>query len=210
MNEWYSELGPEEMTGKHVRVQFDNGIVFEGPLVYDELNDFVRLGPMRNVPCTEGLPVEETGTPPVLTRSSDGHWHPFSDVKSIELVWDEHDWKQLEPDDAEIADAAIINAQMLRVMYDGEDNTIWLEKNDSATINVDQTMVSAFLLSKWTVPDQPGAYMDRHGDIWFKPRTNALWQTTNPNLKLGSRTDKEMKILLPLKPMRVELKGPIQ
>ena len=205
MNEWYSELDPEEMTGKHVRVQFDNGIVFEGPLVYDELNDFVRLGPMRTVPCTEGLPVEETGTPPVLTRSSDGHWHPFSDVKSIALVWDERDWEPVEPADAVVGDAIVVNGRLWKINHiDAGSNLISVSRIYSYTL--DPSMVSVFLRSLSSVPTRPGFYRDKHGKYWARAFKNGGWYRLDPGDETRTLPSEFMDLYMPLTRVEAEFK----
>lgn len=112
MSGWYSDLTPEELTGKHVRVRFDNGTVIEGPLVYDELDDFMQVGPIRIITCAGGRSVKETGTTPVLTRDSDLPWYRVSDVKSIALVWDERDWEPVELHDAVEGDMLVVNGEL--------------------------------------------------------------------------------------------------
>lgn len=206
MSEWYSDLTPEEMAGKHVRVQFDNGIVFEGPLVYDELDDFVRLGPMRNVPCTEGLSVEETGIPPVLTRSSGGHWYPFSDVKSIELVWDEREWEQLCPDDADIAERVVIRGRMWRVLRPDEGSGRMWVADGYTTFCVDSTMVSAYLRARSSAPVYSGFYRDVDGKYWLNLPGWHGWYCLDPGETLEARTPGQMEFRMPLTPVEAEFK----
>ena len=156
MSGWYSDLTPEEMTGKHVCVRFDNGTVIEGTLVYDELDDFMQVGPIRIITCAGGRSVKETGTTSVLMRDSDLPWYRVSDVKSIELVWDEREWERLCPDEADIAERVVINGQLWRVLRPDEGSGRMWVADDYTTFCVDSTMVSAYLRVRSSAPAYEG------------------------------------------------------
>lgn len=205
MSDWYSDLDPEKMTGKHVRVQFDNGIVFEGPLVYDKLDDFVRLGPMRNVPCTEGLPVEETGIPPVLTRSSDGHWEPLPDIKAIKLVWDERDWEPVEPADAVVGDAIVVNGRLWKINHIDVGSNL-ISVSHIYSYSPDPSMVSVFLRSRSSVPTRPGFYRDKHGEYWARAFKNSGWYRLDPGDETRTLPSEFMDLYMPLTPVKAEFK----
>ena len=59
MSGWYSDLTPEELTGKHVHVCLDGGGALEGWLVFDKKSGYVRLDNQPFVvPVDNGSEVE--------------------------------------------------------------------------------------------------------------------------------------------------------
>ncbi|AII74873.1 hypothetical protein [Bifidobacterium coryneforme] len=141
MNEWYSELALEEMKGKHVRVLLDGGSVLEGRLVYDKQSGFVRLdAPQLEVPEDNGTELE-TPLFSLLFETEDGIWYPLKGIQSIELAWDEREWEQLCPDDADVAERVVIRGRMWRVVGPDEGSgRVWVCDN-STTFSVDSGMV---------------------------------------------------------------------
>ena len=152
MDEWYSELALEEMKGKHVRVLLDGGSVLEGRLVYDKQSGFVRLDdPPLVVPVDNGSEVEMP-LPALLFENEDGIWCPLRGIRFIELAWDERDWEQLCPDDADVAERVVILGRMWRVVGPDEGSgRVWVCDN-STTFSVDSTMVSAYLRARTSAP----------------------------------------------------------
>ena len=155
--EWYADLDLDDMADKHVHVQFDNGIVIEGPLIYDTSGHFVRVGHVRDVPISEGLYSEEETTPPVLYKSDDRRWCPFSDVKAITPVWDEKEWVRIDPSVARKGDALVVNGDLWDIsepVLDDKEETLIGWKVGSRDGFVYRSMVSCALRRKGDVSNE--------------------------------------------------------
>ncbi len=178
MSDWYSDLPAEELTGKHVYVEFDGGGTLEGRLVFDEKSGYVRLdnrplvfdeesGYVRLdnqplvVPVDNGSEVEMP-FPALLFETADGIWCPLRGIRRIELAWDEREW-ELCPDDEEdpvdIAERVVVNGIVWQVVGLDEDN--WGIRvcdvcDDLRTFCVDLSMITAYLRARTSAPDQPG------------------------------------------------------
>ena len=152
MSDWYSDLPAEELTGKHVYVEFDGGGTLEGRLVFDEESGYVRLDNQPLVvPVDNGSEVEMP-FPALLFETADGIWCPLRGIRRIELAWDERDWEQLCPDDADVAERVVIRGRMWRVVGPDEGSgRVWVCDN-STTFSVDSTMVSAYLRARTSAP----------------------------------------------------------
>lgn len=97
MSEWYSDLDPEEVTGRHhVRVVFADGTVTEGRLFYDKDTPWMRVGQRRRIPFLGKKEELDIEAHPVLYNANDQEWHPLPDVNSIELLWDEEDLERID------------------------------------------------------------------------------------------------------------------
>lgn len=205
MSEWYSDLSPEEITGMHVRVLLDGGSVLEGRLVYDRWNNLVRVGPTRDFPGSEGMYVEEATTPAVLTRNDDQAWEPLPDVKSIALVWDERDWEPVEPADAVVGDAIVVNGRLWKI------NHIDVGRQSISVSHIysyspDPSMVSVFLRSRSSVPTRPGFYRDKHGKYWARAFKNGGWYRLDPGDETRTLPSEFMDLYMPLTPVKAEFK----
>ena len=192
MNEWYSELALEEMKGKHVRVLLDGGSVLEGRLVYDKQSGFVRLdAPQLEVPEDNGTELE-TPLFSLLFETEDGIWYPLKGIQSIELAWDEREWEQLCPDDADVAERVVIRGRMWRVVGPDEGSgRVWVCDN-STTFSVDSGMVSAYLRARSSAPVYPGFYRDKNGAYWLRLHQQPGWYCLDPNVVSEAWTHGQM------------------
>lgn len=205
MSDWYSDLPAEELTGKHVHVEFDGGSVLEGRLVYDRWNNLVRVGPTRDFPGSEGMYVEEATTPAVLTRNDDQTWEPLPDIKAIKLVWDERDWEPIEPADAVVGDAIVVNGRLWKINHiDVGRQSISVSHNFA--YSPDPSMVSVFLRSRSSVPTRPGFYRDKHGEYWARAFKNGGWYRLDPGDETRTLPSEFMDLYMPLTRVEAEFK----
>lgn len=112
MDEWYSDLPAEELTGNHVHVEFDGGGTLEGRLVFDEKSGYVRLDNQPLVVPVENGSEVEMPLPALLFETADGIWCPLRGIRFIELVWDEREWEQIDPSEASRGDAVVVNGRV--------------------------------------------------------------------------------------------------
>lgn len=154
MNKWYSELAPEELTGKHVYVEFDGGGTLEGRLLFDEKSGYVRLDNQPFVVPGDNGPEVEMPFPALLFKNEDGTLCPCKGIRLIELAWDEREW-ELCPDDEEdpvdIAERVVVNGIVWQVVGLDEDN--WGIRvcdvcDDLRTFCVDLSMITAYLRAR--------------------------------------------------------------
>lgn len=116
MSKWHQPLYPEEVTGRHhVRVVFRDGTVIEGRLFYDKDTPWMRVGQWRRIPYWGTKDEFETEAPPVLYNADDQEWHPLPDVKSIELLWDEEEWEQIDLSAARRGDVLVVNGKLWEI-----------------------------------------------------------------------------------------------
>lgn len=206
MDEWYSELALEEMKGKHVRVLLDGGSVLEGRLVYDKQSGFVRLdAPQLEVPEDNDTALE-TPLFSLLFETEDGIWYPLKGIQSIELAWDEREWEQLCPDDADIAERVVIRGRMWRVLRPDEGSGRMWVADDYTTFCVDSTMVSAYLRVRSSAPVYPGFYRDVDGKYWLNLPGWHGWYCLDPGETPEARTPGQMEFRMPLTPVEAEFK----
>lgn len=161
MSGWYSDLPAEELTGKHVHVWLVGGGTLEGRLVFDKKSGYVRLDNQPFVvPGDNGSEVEMP-FPALLFETEGGTWCPLKGIRFIELAWDERDWEQLCPDDADVAERVVIRGRMWRVVGPDEGSgRVWVCDNYT-TFSVDSGMVSAYLRARSSAPVHPGFYSDK-------------------------------------------------
>lgn len=111
MNEWYSDLPAEELTGNHVHVEFDGGGTLEGRLVFDEKSGYVRLDNRPLVVPVENGSEVEMPFPALLFETADGIWCPLRGIRFIELAWGEREWEQIPLILARDGDALVVNGE---------------------------------------------------------------------------------------------------
>ena len=121
MSGLYQDMDPEEVTGRHhVRVVFADGTVTEGRLFYDKDTPWMRVGELRRLQVVDeeaedGKGETEVETPPVVYNADNQNWYVFPDVKSIELVWDEEEWKQIDLSAARRGDVLVVNGKLWEI-----------------------------------------------------------------------------------------------
>ncbi len=209
MSEWYSNLKPEEIQGKHVHARFENGSVIEGRLVFDRTGYCARLDEQpRNVTLTNGV-VEEVPRPYLLFQSDDSTWHQVPGVMSVEQMWDERDWEQIDVDDLCDGDAVVANGRLYKV------DVSWTRMNPPQVVTdtpsrmrIDLSLVSCALRRKVDIPLEAGFYRDRTGSYWVRaaePAGDLPWWLVDPDDPDQPRkSDKSMVYLRPLTPVHFE------
>ena len=206
MSDWYSDLTPEELTGKHVHVWLVGGGALEGRLVFDKESGFVRLDNQPFVAPGDNGSEVEMPLPALLFRNEDGSWCRLRGVQSIELAWDEREWEQLCPDDAAIAERVVIRGRMWRVLRPDEGSgRMWVE-DDYTTFCVDSTMVSAYLRVRSSAPVYPGFYRDVDGKYWLNLPGWHGWYCLDPKATSEAWTPGQMDRFMPLTPVEAEFK----
>lgn len=154
MSDWYSDLPAEELTGKHVYVEFAAGGTLEGRLVFDEKSGYVRLDNQPLVvPVDNGSEVEMP-FPALLFETEGGTWCPLKGIRSIELVWDEREWEHCPDDEdpVDIAERVVVNGQMWQVVGPNEGSgRVWV-CDGSRIFCVDLPMITAYLRARTSAP----------------------------------------------------------
>lgn len=205
MSEWYSELAPEELTGKHVYVEFDCGGTLEGRLVFDEKSGYVRLDNQPLVAPGDNGSEVEMPFPALLFRNEDGTWCPLKGIRFIELAWDERDWEPVEPADAVVGDAIVVNGRLWKINHiDVVRQLISVSHIYSYTL--DPSMVSVFLRSRSSVPTRPGFYRDKHGKYWARAFKNGGWYRLDPGDETRTLPSEFMDLYMPLTRVEAEFK----
>ena len=128
MDEWYSDLPAEELTGNHVHVEFDGGGTLEGRLVFDEKSGYVRLDNQPLVVPVENGSEVEMSFPALLFETADGIWCPLRGIRFIELVWDEEEWEQIELREAVEGDMLVVNGGLWEIekpVLDDKEETLF-------------------------------------------------------------------------------------
>lgn len=157
MSDWYSDLPAEELTGKHVYVEFDGGGTLEGRLLFDEKSGYVRLDNQPLVaPGDNGSEVEMPFLA-LLFRNEEGTWCPLKGIRLIELAWDEREWEQCPDDEdpVDIAERVVVNGLMWQVVGPDEDNwgiRVCDTCDDLRTFCVDLSMITAYLRARTSAP----------------------------------------------------------
>lgn len=166
----------------HVRVWIDGGGALEGRLVFDKKSGYVRLDNQSFVvPGDNGSEVEMP-LPALFFRNEDGIWCPLRGIQFIKLAWDEREWEQLCPDDADVAERVVIRGRMWRVVGPDEGSgRVWVCDN-STTFSVDSGMVSAYLRARSSAPVYPGFYRDKNGAYWLRLHQQPGWYCLDPNV----------------------------
>lgn len=151
MSEWYSDLDPEELTGKHVRVLLDGGSVLEGRLVFDETIGYVRMdAPQLAVPVDNGTELQAPLFS-LLFETEDSIWYPLMGIESIEIVWDEAEWEQLPLNEAVEGDVLVVNGYLWEInkpVLDDTEETLFGWTVGCLDYFLSQSMVSCALRRK--------------------------------------------------------------
>lgn len=186
---WYSDLKPDEIDGKHVRVITDSGAVIEGRL---------QLWNSKLVTIYMGSPF--------MLRLIDDRWYLMQGVKSIDLVWDERVWKRIEIKDLRPGDAVVANSRLytVDVAWAHEDHQQVITETPSR-IRIDLCLVSCALRRKEKVPVMPGYYRDRKGLYWGRSSQDEdkPWRVVDLHAAVrAAENDEFMAQRLPLTPVQ--------
>ncbi|QIG78210.1 hypothetical protein BIBE0010001c01_00024 [Bifidobacterium phage BigBern1] len=122
MSEWYNDLKSEDFGGKHVVVTLDDGTTISGALS----DTYGLTAKKENDTCSAYIFMAETVpvitgryTSPkclaVLVCMEDDRWRPLDGITSVDLVWDERDWKQIDAEDLRAGDAVVANGKLYKV-----------------------------------------------------------------------------------------------
>ena len=190
MSEWYSNLKPEEIKGKHVRAVLSSGTVVEGCLEYWD-NGLASIGSL-----SEGNYV--------LRGSEKKCWKLTAGVKRLDLVWDERDWKRIDAEDLCAGDAVVANGRLYKVSW-AHVGPPQVVTDTPGRMLIDLRLVSCALRRKVNVPAKPGFYKDTLGEFWAraaKSMDDGPWRSVEPDaLDQPAKSDKYMANLMPLTPV---------
>lgn len=193
MSEWYSNLKPEEIKGKHVRAVLSSGTVVEGCLEYWD-NGLASIGSL-----SEGNYV--------LRGSEKKCWKLTAGVKRLDLVWDERDWDRIDAKDLSCGDAVVANGVLYKVRSMGlqDEHYPFVLADATGLLSIDLRLVSCALRRKVNVPAEPGFYKDTLGEFWAraaKSTDDGPWRSVEPDaLDQPAKSDKYMANLMPLTPV---------
>ena len=193
MSEWYSNLKPEEIKGKHVRAVLSSGTVVEGCLEYWD-NGLASIGSL-----SEGNYV--------LRGSEKKCWKLTAGVKRLDLVWDESDWDRIDAKDLCAGDAVVANGRLYKVSW-AHVGPPQVVTDTPGRMLIDLRLVSCALRRKVNVPAEPGFYKDTLGEFWAraaKSTDDGPWRSVEPDaLDQPAKSDKYMANLMPLTPVHFE------
>lgn len=202
---WYSHLKPGEIDGKHVRVTLDDGTVIDGRFVYDQSDESVWLGSTPLSATWDDGSTTTVPCPEVLWYSEDEQWHPLDGIKSLDLVWDEHDWGLIDVKDLRHGDAVVANGRLYKVsaiMPGSFYSQVLTDTPLGQCIPV--YLVSCALRRKVNVPVKPGFYQDRLGKFWARSVKSTddgpWWSLELDSLGQPAKSDKDIANLMPLTP----------
>ena len=191
--QWYEDIPRNEMAGKHVRVVVDSGTVFEGRLeLWDSRMVVVCMGSLG-----DGI---------YVLKSIDDCWYLMGGIKSLDLVWDERDWKQIDVKDLRDGDAVVANGRLYQV------DVSWVHEDPPQVVTdtpsrmrIDLCLVSCALRRKVKVPAKAGFYKDRTGSYWVRawmPGHDKPWRAVDPYaFDFPVRSEDEMFSRMPLTPV---------
>lgn len=193
--QWYENMPRDDFEGKHVRAVVDSGTVVEGRLVlwFDAGVAICMAG------SNEGYTV---------LSSKDGSFRLTEGVKSLDLVWDERDWKRIDAEDLHDGDAVVANGRLYQV------DVSWVHENSPQVVTdtpsrmrIDLSLVSCALRRKTKVhiPAKAGFYKDRTGSYWVRawmPGHDKPWRAVDPYaFDFPVRSEDEMFSRMPLTPV---------
>ena len=173
MSEWYSHLKAEDLSSRHVRVTIEDGSVLEGRLSISNDEEQGKKGmslgsTVLSTQWNERSYSVFPGTV-VLVQKDDGCWHSLDGIRSIDVVWDERDWKRIDVKDLRDGDAVVANGQLYKV------DVSWVHENPPQVVTdtpgrmrIDLSLVSCALRRKVQVPSKYGYYRDRDGFFWAR------------------------------------------
>lgn len=206
---WYSHLKPGEIDGKHVRVTLDDGTVIDSRLVYDQSDESVWLGSTQLSATWDDGSTTTVPCPEVLWYSEDEQWHPFDGIKSLDLVWDERDWKQIEDQPLRHGDAVVANGRLYKVsaIMPGEYYSQILTDTPLGQC-IPMYLVSCALRRKWAIPTASGYYEDKGGVYWVRAagdKEDKPWRMVEPYAAMiPPMSCDEMLDRVPLTPVHFE------
>ena len=206
---WYSHLKPGEIDGKHVRVTLDDGTVIDGRLVYDQSDESVRLGSTQLSATWDDGSTTTVPCPEVLWYSEDEQWHPLDGIKSLNLVWDERDWKQIEDQPLRHGDAVVANGRLYKVsaIMPGEYYSQILTDTPLGQC-IPMYLVSCALRRKGAIPTASGYYEDKGGLHWVRAagdKEDKPWRMVEPYAAMiPPMSCDEMLDRVPLTPVHFE------
>ncbi len=213
MSEWYNDLYYKDFKGKHVMVTYDDGTVIMGAVTYGvletresgrEISDcYVRLMPA--LAGIEGEHTEDTSIA-VLVCMEDDRWRPLDGIKSVDLVWDERDWKRIDAKNLRAGDAVVANGVLYKVRSMGlQDEHPFVLADAPGRLSIELRLVSCALRRRVQVPAKPGFYKDTLGEFWaraVKSTDDGPWRSVEPDaLDQPAKSDKYMANLMPLTPV---------
>lgn len=209
MSEWYSDLEHDAFASKHVRVVFDDGTVMDGRLAYDQSSGYVRMGsPDLTLKRPDGV-IYSGGCIEVLVCGEDERWHLLEGIKSLDLVWDERDWKLIEDQPLRHGDAVVVNGTLYKVsaIMPGEYySQIFTDTPTGQCIPM--YLVSCALRRKGAIPAASGYYEDKGGLHWVRAagdKEDKPWRMVEPYAAMiPSMSCDEMLDRVPLTPVHFE------
>ena len=189
--QWYEDVPRDKFEGKHVRVVVDSGTVFEGRLeLWDSRMVVVCMGSLG-----DGI---------YVLKSIDDCWCLMGGIKSLDLVWDECDWEQIDVKDLSDGDAVVANGRLYKVSW-AHVGPLEVVTDTPGRMLVDLRLVSCALRRKVNVPAKQGFYKDTLGEFWAraaKSTGNGPWRSVEPDaLDQPAKSDKYMANLMPLTPV---------
>lgn len=148
--EWYEGKSLRDLEGLHVSVVYDDGSRVEG-----RLNDNGQINTGRGI----GKGVNDVFCQKLFeyrTVLTEG-------VKSVSLIWDERDWKQIEFKDLAMGDAVVVNGSRIRICATPHgDGFVRGTRNRYYAADV-----SCSLRRRYKLPTKPGAYKGTDGALLF-------------------------------------------
>ena len=209
MSEWYSDLEHDAFAGKHVRVVFDDGTVMDGRLAYDQSSGYVRMGsPDLTLKRPDGV-IYSGGCIEVFVCGEDERWHHLDGIKSVDLMWDERDWKQIEDQPLRHGDAVVANGRLYKVsaIMPGEYYSQILTDTPLGQC-IPMYLVSCALRRKGALPAASGYYEDKGGLHWVRAagdKEDKPWRMVEPYAAMiPAMSCDEMLDRVPLTPVHFE------
>ena len=213
MSEWYNDLKSEDFGGKHVVVTLDDGTTISGALS----DTYGLTAKKENDTCSAYICMAETVpvitglyTSPkclaILVCMEDNRWRPVDGITSVDLVWDERDWEQIEVKDVRHGDAVLVNGRLCTVdkAWPGDYHP-QVVTDAPGRMLIDLSLIPFALRRKVNVPDKPGFYKDTLGEFWAraaKSTDDGPWRSVEPDaLDQPAKSDQYMSNLMPLTPV---------
>lgn len=161
MSEWYNDLDYKDFDGKHVLVTLDDGTTISGAITYDTYHLHVAaMNTVREFEACTGY-IRMTAEMPIINGSytdrkhlailvsmEDDRWRPLDGIKSVDLIWDEKEYKQIPVDQIRNLDYVVFNGHLYQVagalspyFYIGVDSIVMYGR-------IDKSMISTALRSR--------------------------------------------------------------
>ena len=213
MSEWYSHLKAEDLSSRHVHVTIEDGSVLEGRLSIcnDEKQDKKGMSLGSTVLSTQWNERSYSVFPGtmVLVQKNDGCWHSLDGIRSIDLVWDERDWKQIEDQPLRHGDAVVANGRLYKVsaIMPGEYYSQILTDTPLGQC-IPMYLVSCALRRKGALPAASGYYEDKGGLHWVRAagdKEDKPWRMVEPYAAMiPAMSCDDMLDRVPLTPVHFE------